>query len=505
MDAQILKGLAEPLRAYLASHDLTIKHGHALDLLAALPGLRNWPEVLAFPARVAEARLDDRAIARLIGRLKVKHGVAVTPKALERALLSERAPERMATTIWPDGPMPGLYVATSEEAVDAAIRRYQAATDSALTYTEGLGADSGSAINLGDSGLFSPGLSRLPSGTLLVLGPLLLVQESWRDHSDRMICASNLVQDASVRVIVLVETPQPANLHRDIDLLLRLDIDDPQEVVTDVLGIVTEDGEMLVKEPFVDRHALLPAAQTFTTTRQLPEALSRALEEGVRRRPFGCVVLGTGFFATEAKGLLEATIPLTDHAGPAARVIANDRIGYGGEAPLSEYFRGLPVLPSIESAHAHGYRRIIIERPDLSSVQAMAPYTRDTCFLVEASAACDVETVWSRLYVEHWANSCPPDAIVALLAVQFVKTKRETLAICDAYIGSGLPGASSIMDDEFSDQLLHHRFLRWQDQAVDLLSAGRVSVQQLKKSLRHPGLEEFLSARKALSTSDKSS
>ena len=37
MDTQQLKVFAERLRAYLERHNLTLKHGQTLDLIAAIP------------------------------------------------------------------------------------------------------------------------------------------------------------------------------------------------------------------------------------------------------------------------------------------------------------------------------------------------------------------------------------------------------------------------------------------------------------------------------------
>ena len=75
MDTQMLKVFAERLRAHLEQHQLHLKHGQALDLIAALPGLRNWPEVNAFPVRVAAAHVNGESAERLVRRLASTHNV----------------------------------------------------------------------------------------------------------------------------------------------------------------------------------------------------------------------------------------------------------------------------------------------------------------------------------------------------------------------------------------------------------------------------------------------
>lgn len=90
MDTQMLKVFAERLRAHLEQHQLHLKHGQALDLIAALPGLRNWPEVNAFPVRVAAGQLNDSSAERLSRRLTKNHGVALTPAQLLQILKPAR-------------------------------------------------------------------------------------------------------------------------------------------------------------------------------------------------------------------------------------------------------------------------------------------------------------------------------------------------------------------------------------------------------------------------------
>ena len=118
MDTQKLKVFAERLRAYLERHNLTLKHGQTLDLIAAIPGLRNWPEVNAFPARVSAAQWDSHSVDRLAKRIAKQHGLILPVDELHQAL--EPVPSNILK-VWPDGPVPGVYVTTSQEAIDAAI------------------------------------------------------------------------------------------------------------------------------------------------------------------------------------------------------------------------------------------------------------------------------------------------------------------------------------------------------------------------------------------------
>lgn len=90
MDTQQLKLLAQRLRAHLENHQVQLKHGQALDLVASLPGLRNWSEVMAFPARVAAGQVDETSAERLSRRLMKVRGVALMPAQLLKILRPAR-------------------------------------------------------------------------------------------------------------------------------------------------------------------------------------------------------------------------------------------------------------------------------------------------------------------------------------------------------------------------------------------------------------------------------
>jgi len=59
MLAAVVRGLLQP------SHP-SVGHGQSLDLVAALPGLRNWPEVMAFPDRVGGAKDEESLLSRIV-------------------------------------------------------------------------------------------------------------------------------------------------------------------------------------------------------------------------------------------------------------------------------------------------------------------------------------------------------------------------------------------------------------------------------------------------------
>lgn len=494
MDTQNLKVFAERLRACLERHNISLKHGQALDLIAAIPGLRNWPEVNAFPARVSSAQWDSTSADRLAKRVAKQHSLIVPADELLRAL----EPSTAATLkVWPDGPAPGVYVTTSQEAIDAAIARYEAATDGALLYAEDAGRSSDAAIDLGENGLFSRGMDRVPSGTLVVVGPVLMTQESWSDNKDRLNTAAGLAHSSSLRVAVLVKTPLPENLHSDIDLLLRPDDEPLDSEPVDVLGVVTEAGDLQVVRPFVQRRLAPPATQHFATDQRLPPVLEDALRQAVAKRPYGVIVLGITPGDTQRKALLEAVLPLTEHAGAAARIQPTFSPGYGrDDTPLSPYFKELPLFPSIESAHASGYRRMVIESSNHAAAEAISRYAHEVTFLLR-SWSTEVSGAWMSSLPDHMDKPNALDVVTAVLCVAEVPVKSGTLTVCDAYVGGASPATA---DDDIDKLALHmeaHRAVRWQDELDALLSAKKITPTQAKKALRRHDVEAYLASKTA--------
>jgi hypothetical protein len=80
MDAEQLKLLAAKLRDSLP-REVALSRGQSLDLIAALPGLRNWPEVRAFPERLVTREYDLDAMDRLSRRIVARLGPRLTEHA----------------------------------------------------------------------------------------------------------------------------------------------------------------------------------------------------------------------------------------------------------------------------------------------------------------------------------------------------------------------------------------------------------------------------------------
>lgn len=71
------------------------------------------------------------------------------------ALSAGSSPQRpkMELAIWPTGPEPGVYVTTSQDAINALLAKYEEASDGAIVYGEHAARDCDACIDLGDDGL----------------------------------------------------------------------------------------------------------------------------------------------------------------------------------------------------------------------------------------------------------------------------------------------------------------------------------------------------------------
>lgn len=217
MELKELRLLASPLRHLLSERRHPVSHNQALELLAAAAGHRSWSEVNAFPQSVAGRALDAQAAERLSKRIASKGGPAIPEEALIGLFKTGTSSTARVPTVWPEGPPAGIYVADDDDATNLAIGRYIEASGDAIFFTNGFYFADGNAIELGDTGIFSAGLARTPSGTLLVM-TLAIGSDPWEDLKSRMTAAWNAA-DAGLRVIVVCSTPTPETLFSDVSLL----------------------------------------------------------------------------------------------------------------------------------------------------------------------------------------------------------------------------------------------------------------------------------------------
>lgn len=489
MDVPQLKLLAGLVRGLLEQHNVPVGHSQSLDLIAALPGLRNWPEVNAFPDRVAACELNGGTAARLAHRLRSRHNVEFSPPQLIAALSppGSQSPARStAPQIWPTGPAAGVYVTTSQQAIDALLQRYDEATDGELVYAEAAGSGWEGAIDLGEYGLSSKGLARVPSGTLIVVGPLELNQGSWEDTAHKLEWACMRAEMDGHRVAVLIDTPQPDLMFKDVALAVQRVSPQSGECDPALAGIVTEDGSLLPRSPFVQPLALQRVSTAGAPTDALPPKAVELLIQRLQQRSSGFLVLSSCVW-TEHWGMeqIAAALPLTEDVGPVARIKSRNRGTPAKDMLVPDVVKGLPFMTSIESAYAHGYRRMLIDS-GYADFSDLMKYSDEVLFFVgghslEAEDAL-METVRFRGFDQL---SKVYERLVACIAVGPISVGDKTVHISDVFI----PGAKALQaGDEFDviqKYVRKHRAVRWEDELTRLLDEGTVTPDQVRASLEH--------------------
>lgn len=498
MDVQQLKLLAGRIRGLLEHANVTVTHNQALDLSGALVGLRNWPEVQAFPARVAAADLDLAAASRLAHRLHRKHGVELMPRELLESLQPPgvSAPEELPQ-IWPAGPRPGVYITTEQNHINALLQAYEDATDGALVYAERACSHWESSIDLGDDGLWSSGMQRVPSGTLLVLGPLDLNEQSWNDVGSRLESACLKAQAYDHRIAVLVNTESPDTLFHDIDLAVRMQEPEGDDAHEALRGVVTQAGELAERTPFVEPLPAPVFRPSAAPLEPIPAAAVPLLKDALKRRPTGLVLLGSSEISEHwAADLVNAALALTEFAGPAARIRPRRRSTPAKDWNVPAATKALPFLPSVDSAFSLGYRRMVIN-PGYTNADVVAAYSDRVLFIAGGYGGTVDDLFMDAVRPRGFQKMTELlDEIVAILGVTQLKTSRMETAFADMYVPNGQQLEPGEKFSAVLKLLREHRVLRAEDDLSELLDQKRVTPAAVKKAVeRTKWVTELLAER----------
>lgn len=506
MDVPQLKLLAGLVRGLLEQHSVPVGHSQSLDLIAALPGLRNWPEVNAFPDRVAACQLDSASTSRLAHRVRSKHGHEFSPEQLVAALSPPAVGREHASRppqVWPSGPKPGVYITTSKTAINALLETYDEATDGELVYAEAAGNHWKSSIDLGEWGLSSNGLERVASGTLLVVGPLELNQQAWADSTNKLEWACIRAQNSGHRVAVLIDTPAPELMFKDVEVMVRSAAPEGDDGYLAFAGIVTDDGELAPRVPFVRPDAVRPSrpatagpAELEQAVKAIPANVLPLLQQALERRNTGLLAFGTTLLEEHrAIGLVTAMLPLTESLGPVARIKPRNRGTPAKDMMVPELIKALPVLSSIESAYAHGYRRMVIDS-GYTDVEVLLKF--DDVLFITGTFGLETGEVFMGVCRSGGFNHVGKvlQQLVAVVGVGTIEGKGGTYCVSDVYLpGPHTPPASSEFE-EVQDHLRASRTLRWEDELGPLLDSKRVTLTAVKEALRREqSLKDFLASR----------
>lgn len=160
------------------------------------------------------------------------------------------AQEGNGPPVWPEGPVPGVYVTHEQKSIDALMAAYEQATGSAVLYAERAGSHWPGSTDLQavDGGIGGV-VASAPAGTLFVLGPFDL-NEPCDEAAWRLEIACTLAQVYEHRFAVLLRTTAPDTVLRDARLLVQAraledsDEDDNDDTHEALVGVVAPTGHL---------------------------------------------------------------------------------------------------------------------------------------------------------------------------------------------------------------------------------------------------------------------
>lgn len=492
MDIAQLKLLAGRVRCALESSHVTIGHNQSLDVVASLAGLQNWPEVNAFPERVQACIVNQTSVARLATRLERKHGVKLSIADLLQALEGDSASASEMTRrpgryglleVWPSGPQPGVYVTTSQEAINALLERYDLATDGAVLYAEKAGSHADNSIDLGEYGLSSSGLSKVASGTLLVIGPLVMTQRDWEETSEKLDWAC-LRADDGFRVAVLLESERPEHLHHDVEVAVRNISPDESYCGHALAGDVTEDGRLVSRTPFTPKIPEPIQSKVTIDTSALPERVREPLAKRLRERSTGVLILGSSEI-TEHRAIdqVQAALGLSAFLGPAARIKPRNRSTPSKDWDVPEHIKALPFLASVASAYSLGYRRMVLDGA-YTDFDDLLPYFDEVLFIVGATGHGVEDAFFHTMRLGSLKDDSPVfEHFVGFAVVAQVQGVDGPEAVWDMFLPEDgwveelgrSKGITARMDT-----LKDRRQIRWEDDIGELIALGKVDAEAVE-------------------------
>ncbi|MEM5460212.1 hypothetical protein VSR69_36010 [Paraburkholderia phytofirmans] len=305
--------------------------------------------------------------------------------------------------------------------------------------------------------------------------------------------ACNHALNSGHRIAVLLDTPTPESAQADVRLLVtsRPDHTDHDTTLT---GVVTDDGELEPRTPFAQPWPHVELVPTVATPDVFPASIKGRLSEALAGKTNGLLLFGSGSIDEHpAMHLVAASLALTERAGPAARVMPRHRSTPSKDWDVPESIRALPYLPSIESAYARGYRRIIYTPSYTRSGQLLA--VSNDALLISGSYGSDLAQVFmaSSRYGGSKDEESLLKRIIAVAATVDIPTSDGTASVADLYIANGQDVGTLKRFKEVDEFMAAHRVVRWEDELSSLLEAGSVTDEAVKKAFpRSHGIATFL-------------
>lgn len=501
MDITQLKSLAKLLRSYAASHGIQLGHSQALDAIAALVGFRGWPEVQAFSSRLADKALDISAANRLADRLRTKHGLVDDADALLDHLRGGLPVVHKDNLLWPSGPRPGVYLVDGDRSVDALLRDYESATGGMPVYVDDAEAAHGfSCIEIGRDGMFSPGMLKLPAGSLVVLYESVVAgQQNWSLGVYTMDRACELALEARLRLIVCVNCSE-SSCAEELALAMLDDIEGGHERATAIAGLLVDDGAHWSVAPFIAARPAFPSSTDqadsilSSASGALPQHVRSLIAGAFIERPHGLVCVSKSVHAWhESDPLFGEVVDLSAPLGPLAIVLDTEPRLHEPQ-PMRRNYPQLPVCASLQHAIKLGFKRVLLEAVDMLDEQDVADLSEVLVFVpgngwdVTSTNIRSMTGMCGTVY--EWGTS-----LRCVLATTNIGSEGKAVYICDLYLGDERPVPTTSAREPY-ETLAKRRTLRWEDEVDQAIAGQRLRLDRARRLFAsYRGYKAWLSRR----------
>ncbi|RYH28844.1 MAG: hypothetical protein EON54_23015 [Alcaligenaceae bacterium] len=283
-------------------------------------------------------------------------------------------------------------------------------------------------------------------------------------------------------------------MFEDVQLMVRSVQPDGDDCDAALVGRVDSNGELQLRQPFARPRPSLKHVRSTATADAFPQPVRDALQKAVKGQRAGLLLFGSSqIHANSAIEFVEASLALTEHAGPAARIMARHRSTPAKDWQVPQSIQQLPFLPSIESAYEQGYRRMVFE-PTYTPSELLLEYSKDV-MLISGTYGSDVDDLFMTMFrsgrLRRESDLLPE--VIAILGAKNVPTKLGTVQVCDLYVR---PQGNFAVPEEIETAfkfLREKRVFQWEDKMKRLVDSHSVDIDTVKQALsRNRAVVEYL-------------
>lgn len=236
----------------------------------------------------------------------------------------------------------------------------------------------------------------------------------------------------------------------------------------------------------------------------LPSAAKPLLATALAENTAGLVLFGSEVIEEHpAIDLVAASLSLTEHVGPAARIMPRHRSTPSKDWDVPEAIAKLPFLPSVESAYEQGYRRMIVT-PHYTKSDVLSKFA-DKVLFIGGTYSGDTARIFVdiRRATGVLEGSKLLSQVVSILGVAHISGKHATEIVSDLYIRKDQRQAQMNKHADVDAFFQDNRALRWEDEVLCLVKAKEVTASAVREALSRSRSVDNLLASLSLSSEEQ--